>query len=191
MRDFLQFCFEAVDLDWEKYVHFDERYLRPTEVDALIGDPSRATEQLGWTPKVLTPRAGQDHDCGPSSDRRATARVAAMTVTKDQRHRATTSSSVGPRQPERANEIPVSVIIMTKNEARVIARTVDSVRDFAEVFVVDSNSDDDTQAIAKAHGATVVPFTWNGQYPEEEAVVPRRSSPSPRTGCSTSTRTKS
>src|SRR5436309_2614847 len=33
VRDFLQFCFEAVDLDWEKYVHFDERYVRPTEVD--------------------------------------------------------------------------------------------------------------------------------------------------------------
>ena len=57
---------------------------------------------------------------------------------------------------------------MTKNEARVIARTVDSVKDFAEVFVVDSNSDDDTQAIAKAHGATVVSFTWNGQYPKKK-----------------------
>src|SRR4051812_39870596 len=55
VRDFLKFCFEAVDLDWEKYVHFDERYLRPTEVDALIGDPTRAVKLLGWTPKVLTP----------------------------------------------------------------------------------------------------------------------------------------
>src|SRR5690348_5469131 len=55
VRDFLQFCFEAVDLDWEKYVHFDERYLRPTEVDALIGDARRARTELGWTPTVLTP----------------------------------------------------------------------------------------------------------------------------------------
>lgn len=72
------------------------------------------------------------------------------------------------QQPERANKIPVSVIIMTKNEARAIARTVDSVRDFVEVFVVDSNSGDDTQAIARAHGATVVTFTWNGQYPKKK-----------------------
>jgi GDPmannose 4,6-dehydratase len=33
-------------------VKFDERYLRPTEVDALIGDPSKAKEKLGWTPTV-------------------------------------------------------------------------------------------------------------------------------------------
>jgi GDPmannose 4,6-dehydratase len=55
VRDFVQFCFEAVDLDWEKYVRFDERYLRPTEVDALIGDYSTAKNVLGWEPQVLTP----------------------------------------------------------------------------------------------------------------------------------------
>ncbi len=55
VKDFLQFSFEAVGLDWEKYVRFDERYLRPTEVDALIGDYSKAKNQLGWEPKVLTP----------------------------------------------------------------------------------------------------------------------------------------
>src|SRR4051812_25420615 len=59
VRDFLQFCFEAVDLDWEKYVHFDERYLRPTEVDALIGDPTRATQNLGWSPNVLPPELAE------------------------------------------------------------------------------------------------------------------------------------
>ena len=57
--DFLQFSFEHVGLDWEKYVKFDERYLRPTEVDALIGDPSKAQRLLGWTPKVLTPRLAE------------------------------------------------------------------------------------------------------------------------------------
>lgn len=56
VRDFLQFAFEAVDLDWQKYVEFDERYLRPTEVDALIGDPSKAKRKLGWQAKVLTPQ---------------------------------------------------------------------------------------------------------------------------------------
>ncbi|MBU6347120.1 MAG: GDP-mannose 4,6-dehydratase [Actinomycetales bacterium] len=55
VRDFLQFSFDAVGLDWEKYVKFDERYLRPTEVDALIGDYSKAKSILGWEPKVLTP----------------------------------------------------------------------------------------------------------------------------------------
>jgi len=55
VKDFLQFSFEAVDLDWEKFVRFDERYLRPTEVDALIGDFSKAKNVLGWEPKVLTP----------------------------------------------------------------------------------------------------------------------------------------
>jgi len=55
VKDFLQFSFEAVGLDWEKYVRFDERYLRPTEVDALIGDYSKAQNVLGWEPKVLTP----------------------------------------------------------------------------------------------------------------------------------------
>jgi GDPmannose 4,6-dehydratase len=55
VRDFLEFSFEHVGLDWEKYVRFDERYLRPAEVDSLIGDASHAQEMLGWTPKVLTP----------------------------------------------------------------------------------------------------------------------------------------
>lgn len=55
VRDFLQFSFEHVNLDWEKYVRFDERYLRPTEVDSLIGDASKARDVLGWTPTVLTP----------------------------------------------------------------------------------------------------------------------------------------
>lgn len=59
VRDFLKFSFDAVGLDWERYVRFDERYLRPTEVDALIGDPSKANDLLGWQPKVLTPRLAQ------------------------------------------------------------------------------------------------------------------------------------
>jgi GDPmannose 4,6-dehydratase len=56
VKDFLQFSFEHVGLDWEKYVKFDERYLRPTEVDALVGDPGKAERLLGWKPAVLTPR---------------------------------------------------------------------------------------------------------------------------------------
>ena len=59
VKDFLQFSFEHVGLDWEKYVKFDERYLRPTEVDSLIGDASKAQELLGWTPTILTPRLAE------------------------------------------------------------------------------------------------------------------------------------
>ena len=48
-------AFEHAGLDWEKHVRFDERYLRPTEVDALIGDASKAEEKLGWKASVHTP----------------------------------------------------------------------------------------------------------------------------------------
>lgn len=55
VRDFLKFSFETVNLDWQKYVQFDERYIRPTEVDALIGDYSKAERELEWKPKTFTP----------------------------------------------------------------------------------------------------------------------------------------
>ena len=55
VEDFLGFAFEHVGLDWKKHVKFDERYLRPTEVDALVGDASHAEKVLGWKPRVLTP----------------------------------------------------------------------------------------------------------------------------------------
>jgi GDPmannose 4,6-dehydratase len=66
VRDFLEFSFSHVGLDWQKYVKFDERYLRAAEVDSLIGDASHAASVLGWTPKVLTPdlaRMMVDADC--------------------------------------------------------------------------------------------------------------------------------
>lgn len=52
IRDFLEASFGHVGLDWQQYVKFDERYLRPTEVDALIGDATKAREQLGWVPTI-------------------------------------------------------------------------------------------------------------------------------------------
>lgn len=52
VREFLEESFQHVGLDWEKYVEFDKRYLRPAEVDLLIGDPSKAKKQLGWEPKT-------------------------------------------------------------------------------------------------------------------------------------------
>jgi GDPmannose 4,6-dehydratase len=55
VRDFLGHAFDTVGLDWEKYVESDEKYLRPSEVDALVGDYSKVLSQTGWKPSVLTP----------------------------------------------------------------------------------------------------------------------------------------
>jgi GDPmannose 4,6-dehydratase len=59
VKDFVQLSFGHAGLDWEKHVRYDERYERPTEVDALIGDSSRAKEILGWEAKVHTPELVQ------------------------------------------------------------------------------------------------------------------------------------
>jgi GDPmannose 4,6-dehydratase len=55
VKDFLGFCFEHVGLDWQDHVRFDPRYLRPSEVDALIGDASKAERELGWKAAVHAP----------------------------------------------------------------------------------------------------------------------------------------
>ncbi|NBQ97011.1 MAG: GDP-mannose 4,6-dehydratase [Microbacteriaceae bacterium] len=52
VREFVEHSFARVGLDWKQYVDFDERYLRPTEVDALIGDASKAEKLLGWKAKT-------------------------------------------------------------------------------------------------------------------------------------------
>ena len=52
IREFLDLAFNYVNLDWHKYVEFDERYLRPAEVDLLIGDSTKARQKLGWEPSV-------------------------------------------------------------------------------------------------------------------------------------------
>ena len=52
VRDFVRMSFEHVDLDWEKYVRFDEKYLRPSEVDTLVADASKAERELGWKASV-------------------------------------------------------------------------------------------------------------------------------------------
>jgi GDPmannose 4,6-dehydratase len=50
--DFVELAFAAAGLPWQPYVEVDRRYFRPTEVDALCGDPSKAREVLGWQPRV-------------------------------------------------------------------------------------------------------------------------------------------
>jgi GDPmannose 4,6-dehydratase len=48
VRDFAKAAFERVGINWEDHVELDKKYLRPTEVDALIGDPSKAEKELKW-----------------------------------------------------------------------------------------------------------------------------------------------
>ncbi|MEH1873398.1 GDP-mannose 4,6-dehydratase [Nostoc sp.] len=52
VREFLELAFSYVNLNWEDYVEFDERYLRPSEVELLIGDSTKARQNLGWAPSV-------------------------------------------------------------------------------------------------------------------------------------------
>jgi len=63
--------------------------------------------------------------------------------------------------------IPASVIVTTLNEAETIVRCLSALADFGEVIVVDSQSRDDTAALAKQSGAQVVPYIWNGAYPKK------------------------
>ena len=52
VREFCEEAFGLLDLDWREYVEYDPRYDRPTEVDLLLGDASKARRVLGWEPKV-------------------------------------------------------------------------------------------------------------------------------------------
>ena len=52
IREFLDIAFNHVNLDWHDFVEFDARYLRPAEVELLIGDSTKAREKLGWEPSV-------------------------------------------------------------------------------------------------------------------------------------------
>lgn len=52
VREFVEKVFNRLELDWQKYVEIDPRYFRPTEVDLLLGDPSKARKALNWEPKV-------------------------------------------------------------------------------------------------------------------------------------------
>ncbi|MDG1873770.1 MAG: GDP-mannose 4,6-dehydratase [Mariniblastus sp.] len=65
IRQFLDYSFEHLDLNWSKFVEIDPRYFRPTEVNLLLGDASKAKEKLGWEPKTSCQELAQimiDHD---------------------------------------------------------------------------------------------------------------------------------
>jgi GDPmannose 4,6-dehydratase len=52
VKEFLELAFARLDLEWRKHVEVDPRYFRPAEVDLLLGDATKARQQLGWKPKV-------------------------------------------------------------------------------------------------------------------------------------------
>lgn len=65
VKDFVVSAFEYAGLNWKDYVRFDEKYLRPTEVDSLIGDASHAKKVLNWEAKVMPKELAKimvDHD---------------------------------------------------------------------------------------------------------------------------------
>src|SRR5258707_2692613 len=65
IREFLDLSFGMLDLDWKEFVEIDPRYSRPTEVDLLLGDATKAREKLGWEPRIAFPELVKimvDHD---------------------------------------------------------------------------------------------------------------------------------
>ncbi|MBA4395358.1 MAG: GDP-mannose 4,6-dehydratase, partial [Desulfobacca sp.] len=53
VKEFLAEAFQYAGLgDWQNYIEIDPRYFRPTEVEVLVGDASKAKEKLGWEPKI-------------------------------------------------------------------------------------------------------------------------------------------
>ncbi|TDO43339.1 GDPmannose 4,6-dehydratase [Kribbella sp. VKM Ac-2527] len=59
VRDFVSLAFRHAGMDWEQYVDYDARYVRPTEVDSLVGDASKAQVELGWKAQVHVPELVQ------------------------------------------------------------------------------------------------------------------------------------
>jgi GDPmannose 4,6-dehydratase len=67
VREFVEETFRYLDLDWQQYVEIDPWYYRPSEVDLLLGDASKARKELGWEPKVGFKELVKlmvDHDMG-------------------------------------------------------------------------------------------------------------------------------
>ncbi|MEX0875832.1 MAG: GDP-mannose 4,6-dehydratase, partial [Phycisphaerales bacterium] len=65
VRAFAEMAFNAADLNFDEHVEFDPRYLRPAEVDLLLGDPSKAKQKLGWEPETTVEELAKmmvDHD---------------------------------------------------------------------------------------------------------------------------------
>lgn len=70
-----------------------------------------------------------------------------------------------------AHKLPITAIIVTKNEAGRIETCLRALHDFADILVVDSNSTDATKEIAASNGAQIINFTWNGHYPKKRQWI--------------------
>ena len=73
VREFVEETFRYLDLDWQQYVEIDPWYYRPSEVDLLLGDASKARKELGWEPKVGFKELVKlmvDHDMGLAREER-------------------------------------------------------------------------------------------------------------------------
>ena len=73
VREFLDEAFSHAGLAWEDHVRIDARYFRPAEVDVLLGDATKAREELGWRPKVtfkelVKMMVDADRDARPAYD---------------------------------------------------------------------------------------------------------------------------
>ena len=78
------------------------------------------------------------------------------------------SSASGPGEGSSVRKIPVTVLVLAKNEEAGLANTLNGLHDFDQVIVIDSNSVDRTPEIALECGAELVNFTWNGEYPKKK-----------------------
>lgn len=68
VEDFLRHAFESVELNWRDHVEFDERYMRPSEVSNLVGDPTKAKAELGWTAQTQLPQLARTMVAAELSD---------------------------------------------------------------------------------------------------------------------------
>jgi glycosyltransferase involved in cell wall biosynthesis len=80
---------------------------------------------------------------------------------------ATKSALAASGAPVAVQALPVSVIVPVRDEARNLPRCLESLADFGEVYVIDSQSTDDTVAVAQAHGAKVIQFHYEGGWPKK------------------------
>src|SRR5947209_4759076 len=76
-------------------------------------------------------------------------------------------ASVIPSSESESLELPISVIVPVRNESRNLLRCLESLRGAGEIFVIDSQSTDDTVEIARSLGAKVVQFNYPGGWPKK------------------------
>src|SRR6202041_3917148 len=88
-----------------------------------------------------------------------------MSLRRNMQNLADTRTAPSPRT--NSDSIAVTVVIPTRNEARHLARCLEAVRRFSEVYVVDSQSTDSTVEIARTFGAEVVQFHYHGGWPKK------------------------